>query len=166
MRNIFIATSLITVSLLSACSEGRPDFEYSCDVSTDGWGKSDTLTFPFHYPFLNISDTEAHSESFPQTLALHLAFRYRPCLDMEDLSLHMRLIADDGKAISGYKLKCQLTDDKGIPQGTGWGSLTTHEIDDLPYSIVLPDTGIYKLLVWPEKETGNIFSITMGLTSE
>ena len=164
MRHTFVATSLIIGSLLSACSESRPDFECSCDVSTDSWDKQDTLSFAFHYPFEHVNGpSETQTFIYPRTLALHLAVRYKPCLDMDDLSLHLRLTQADGTAISGYSLKCPLSDSNGVPKGSGWGSLATHETDVLPYSLNLPDTGSYRLLIWPEKETENIFSITMGL---
>lgn len=148
----------LIISLISSCGEGRPDYECSCDVDTDGWQTTDTLHFPFRH--------EA-ALSGPVCKQLSLALRYQVALPLKDkFPLHVRLLNAQDSALSGYSLRLPVTDAQGLPKGSGWGSITTVEFSDLPYSVQLPDTGSYTLLIWPEEPLTNIMSVTVGLSEK
>lgn len=162
MKRTSLILTILIIGLLSACSGSRPDFECSCEVNTKGWNAADTLHFPFHIPFLP-TDTVL---SLPNNLSLQLAIRYNATYPMASLPLHLRLVSSDGTALSGYSLKLSLTDSKGIPEGSGWGSLNTLEFTGLPYSLQIPDTGSYTLLIWPEATITDVATITAGFNQK
>lgn len=120
---------LLGACLTTACNEHTVYHSYS-SLPTEGWAKSDTLSFK-----ITLTD------SVPSTLRLFAEVRNQSDYPYHDLYLFISQNLQDSMGWSTDTVAIHLADSMGRWMGNGWGSI--YQSEKLIRSIPLPPPGNY-----------------------
>lgn len=155
MRRKVILT-VLSMLLLTACSNSRIVYDYSADVDPEGWAPADTLFYPIRVEEQPQPGLPIDRQQFYMFTVTVRYERMYPCR-----SLPVHLLLDNGQ--TGHRVTFSLADESGLPDGNHWATLYTKQFDITGWSVHLDEAGDYVLKIWPDSLYAGITSLTVTL---